>query len=703
MRSPVLIAEIPDAGGHVPRFLAPPDRGIDRALASAYIDHARETGDDIEEIEGEDYLAVRWRPAAEDAGPVPPLFLALAGVEVDRLSGEERDEILEQLRERAEVLGDAVAALDWAAVAGDTVVELPELQEWHEASWDLLPRAGFWANLPLDGQAAAEGGTDLQPVQAPSVADDSPDEGTASQDRVEVGPSDEPVEEKPSTEPAPAAAAPEAPRTQPDGGEITPPFVAPTSVTLPLVHAVAPLAVPAVLTLPDPEPDFIVPVGPSERMIDPVRVSVAADRSPALAVPIAPAPGPAPVLPRRRSLKWRVFPWAALVLLLTGAYLYLTEIDRTWTQNVTEVCYSRGPTRVVEKPVDRVVEKVVERVVEKPVDRIVERPVEKIVEKLVPAATPDTTRADQWTKFVAEYRSRMARNDVTRGAEVLQSWAEYLPAWGPQPPPGLTALQEDFRTTAAAGLRAWAAGRGRQDLRFADAHEGVSVFAASAAAKALLGTPDVAALSADVRAAVRDAEDQFHYDRLRGLSAVEPAPDDRLKQHLTAYLALHEPPGRMLADVHRWTEYRDWVAKGRPARATVRLTWGPRTAPGEHRVEMVFGAATRFTRTVAAKANEVWSETFDVTAADVLPDGRVAYRFEIGRPTSAVEELAEAGPTRTEVFVLDKAGPVEAAAEPESGTKVAVEWAGLLTPPTLPPWKGATPATPVSLPKKVGP
>ncbi|HVK09770.1 MAG TPA: hypothetical protein VM597_13425, partial [Gemmataceae bacterium] len=445
-------------------------------------------------------------------------------------------------------------------------------------------------------------------------------------------------------------------------------------------------------------PDFIVPAAPTPKPIDPVQVSAATDRSPALAAP--PAPAPAIPAPPRRSIGWLVFPWAALGVMIVSAYLYLTKLDRTWDQNISEGTFVRGPVRVVEKPVEVVVER--EKIVEKPVERIVEKPVERIVEKVVPAPAPADHREEQWASFAAEYRARMSRNEVTRAAEALQSWADFLPAWAGQPPPALAALQQDYRTAAPARLKEWAAAKSRQDLRFADAHEGISAFGGSPAVKALLESPKVAGVTTTVRAEVRDAEDQFHYDRIRSLLPDLPAGEERFQQHLTAYLALHNPPGRMLAEVARAVEYRDWIKKGRPVRGTVRISWGPRTIPGDYRLEMTFDR-TKVTRTVSAKANDTWSDTFAVPADGARADGRIPYRIEIVRTTSSVEQLAEADRYRTEVFALDQSGPIEAAHEPESGTKVSVEWAGLLSPAGLPPWKGTAPVVPVSLPKKGGP
>src|SRR3954447_17135105 len=157
MRSPVLIAETPFAGGNGPRFLAPPGRGVDHRTAANYVDRAREVEDDVEEIEGDDYLAVRLPLKNPDTEEVAHDFMLLAGLDVDRMTAEERDEVLEQLRERLEVLNDAVAAVDWATNGHELVIEIPELDEWHEPAWDALPRAGLWAEA--DNHQPAHHGT----------------------------------------------------------------------------------------------------------------------------------------------------------------------------------------------------------------------------------------------------------------------------------------------------------------------------------------------------------------------------------------------------------------------------------------------------------------------------------------------------------------------------------------------------------------
>jgi hypothetical protein len=161
----------------------------------------------------------------------------------------------------------------------------------------------------------------------------------------------------------------------------------------------------------------------------------------------------------------------------------------------------------------------------------------------------------------------------------------------------------------------------------------------------------------------------------------------------------------MLAEVQKLADYRKWLKDGRPMRAVVKIEWGPRAVAREHAIEIGLGAgkdgqpAATFTRTAGARPGQVWTETFPVSGLDGTTD-RIPYRVKTSRPTSAVEELAEAAPVRTELFLLDRSGPVSVAGEPESGTKVTVEWQGLLMKPELPAWPGAkTPALPVSLPK----
>src|SRR5207244_2797927 len=147
------------------------------------------------------------------------------------------------------------------------------------------------------------------------------------------------------------------------------------------------------------------------------------------------------------------------LVLSAGCYLYLTELDKTWHQRVTETRHVAGPTRVVErvveKPVDRVVEKVVEKPVDRIVEKIVEKPVEKIIEKVIEKPAAADSKADEWAKFEAEYQAQMAHDDPLAAAELLHARARHLPAWGTEEPPGLKGLQADFAATALTRLKSW--------------------------------------------------------------------------------------------------------------------------------------------------------------------------------------------------------------------------------------------------------
>jgi hypothetical protein len=692
MRSPVLIAETPFAGGHGPRFLAPPGRGVDVDTAARYVGRAREVEDDVEEIEGDDFLAVRLARTDEATGHTAPETLVLAGIDVDRMGGDDRDEVLEQLRERLEVLADAVAAVDWPAAGHSPVVEIPELEEWHEAGWDVFPRAGQWAD--------PSGDQPTEPFRG-VAEDDPPGEPPASAGGyTETGPwtsqSDESVEDAgdpfrfgPESEPvtghteSSAAATPEPALPDPSPEPVPDVIVPAREPTAP-----APAPPPEPVTAPalrlDPAP------APVSRPAHAKNVSESVDRSPALALPPAPS---AAAPPRRWWPRWYVWvPWTAVAVLLTAKYLYLTEIDRTWNQRITETTYVPGPTRVIET------------VVEKPVERVVERPVEKVV-TLPAAPAADNSKDDQWARFASDYRTGLGRGEVFRAADLLAAWKVHLPAWGSTAPPGLTDLQAEFRTFGPNKLRDWAAGRAA-DHRFADAYAGLAAFAAAEPVKALLGPTAPAELARQARADVRAAEDQYHYTQLRTLAAADPVPEDRLTQHINAYLALVEPPGRMLAEVQALAEYRKWLKAGRPAEAVVRVEWGPRTPAREHTIEIALGAGAdgkplkTVTRTVTAEPGGSWSETVALEGVTAGADGVVPYRVKTVRPTSPVEELAEGARTRTELFLLDAGRPLTAADEPESGTKVAVEWRGLVARPAVPAWKSdPSPVVPVSLPK----
>lgn len=767
MRSPVLIAETPFAGGHGPRFLAPPGRGVDVTLAAHYVGKARDVeDDDVEEIEGDDYLAVRLPLKNPETEEVSHDFMVLAGIDVDRMTGEERDEVLEQLRERLEVLNDAVAAVDWVTHAHHPVVELPELDEWHEPGWDALPRAGYWAEgMAVEGPAAEAGEAQEptapneanetyradtihtpfetylshepaeppEPAAAPpeepaEVTADEPAEVTAEEPVAAVPPVP-PPEPEPEPDPVPEPAPPGPPQPEPPvpapaeprvfidvptpfRSEPPPPNApvtvivqvvtepplepAPVPILRELVPSLAPVAVGPAILLPEPP----------ARGIDPAAVSQSVDRSLALA-PLPPTPvDEAPV--RRRGPRWWVWvPWTTTLVLSVGIYLYLSEVDRTWDQRIAESHHAVGPTRVVERTVEKPVEKVVERVIEKPVEKIVEKvvekpvvkiveklvekPVEKIVEKVVekPVAAPtaETAKADQLKKFDAGYRALMARGDLIGAAKHLLAWPMHLPAWGDTTPAAVTALRGDFQGYGPNRLKGWAAGRAR-DRRFADAYSTLTEFAANDAVKDLLGAGPAAELARAVRQDVREVEDDFHYARLRSL-ADDATRAAEFQQHVDAYLALVEPPGVMLAAVQRLADYRRWVNQGRPTKAVVRVEWGPRTVAREHTIEVGLGVGKNgeplktFVRTADARAGQVWTETFVVDGI-AGPAGRIPHRVKTVRPTTPVEELVEALPRRTELFLFDGTGSVAAAGETDSGTKVTVEWQGVLEKPTLP-------------------
>ena len=123
------------------------------------------------------------------------MILVLAGINVDRMTGEEKDEVLEQLRERLEVLNDAVAAVDWSVQGYGPVVELPELEEWHEPGWDILPRTGRWAEgegdrtpIPIHHANEPEPESSSHPVD--HDADEPNREPEPERDHEPVAPSD---------------------------------------------------------------------------------------------------------------------------------------------------------------------------------------------------------------------------------------------------------------------------------------------------------------------------------------------------------------------------------------------------------------------------------------------------------------------------------------------------------------------------------
>jgi hypothetical protein len=373
---------------------------------------------------------------------------------------------------------------------------------------------------------------------------------------------------------------------------------------------------------------------------------------------------------------WVWFPWTAVAVLLTAKYLYLTQVDKTWNQRVSETAYVSGPTKVIEK------------VVETPGDRVVEKSV---------AAPAD----DQWAAFAVEYRSRLSRGEVLHAADMLHNWKTRVPATNE--PAGLKDLRTEFATAAPTRLQEWAAARCK-DRRFADAYEGLAAFAASESVKAISDPTAAMVATSLARAQVRAAEDEYHYTQIRTLAAVKPIPDEKLKQHIDAYLAIVDPPGRMLAEVQLLADYRKWIQEGRPAKAVVKVEWGKRTVAAEHKIEIGLGAAQdgrplkAFAANAVARPGNVWTETIAVSGI-VGPPARIPYQVKAVRPASAIEELAEGVREHAELF-----GPEPTAGGArDTGTVVTIDWKGLLDAPALPAWKDTkAPVLPVSLPK-VGP
>jgi len=779
MRSPVLIAETPFAGGHGPRFLAPPGRQVDADTAAFYLANALEGDDDAEEIEGDDYLAVRMTLTDDSTGDTAPQMLLLAGVDVDRMSGEERDEVLDQLRERLEVLNDAVLAIDWQKHEYDAIIEIPELDEWHEASWDALPRGGRWANPEMHQHQPAR-----EEAQPSSVATDPPetqgneDESWGEEEQYSdsearakrnqeaesfFGGSGETWQSEPEPE-TPHAYSSEEPEARSEGDEAEPDEPNTISMnadsslddhhTEPTIEETTKDAAnmdvgedeqlppadepPVILEMPlvagkqQPQPSGPVtvivqvvadpnqitpdetksepasaltiaaknpaPAPISSGTIDPIQVSAAIDRSPAL----APLPTPnEPTPARRRGLRWWVwFPWTALVVLIAGKYLYLTQLDRTWRQRVTESRYVAGPIKIVEKPAEGVVikevEKPVEKIIEKPVDRIVEKTVEKPIG--VPIHVPVfypvkvagpavAAKEDLWGAFAADYRARIGQFDLIGAAETLVAWKNKATAEGAGETPELARMIGDYQSQTDKRLVEWTASR-IKDRRFADAYSGLATFSNSKSVKELLGATKPNELAQKSRTNVFAAEDEYHYSQIRTLVAAAQPDEDRLNHHIHAYLAMGEPGGRMLGVVQKLAEYRQWLKDGQPVKAVVVVDWGPRALACDYTLEIGFGLGKdgqpikSFIRNAAASPGKSWSDTLAISGFS----GNIPYRIKATRPTSPVEELAESGKSRTELFLSDPTGPLTVANEIESGTKVRVDWLGAVTKPELPEW-----------------
>jgi hypothetical protein len=326
--------------------------------------------------------------------------------------------------------------------------------------------------------------------------------------------------------------------------------------------------------------------------------------------------------------------------------------------------------------------------------------VEKVVEK--PVAAADNSKEAQWVKFETEYQSRLAFGNLIGACDMLAGWQKHLPAWGTDDS-GVQAMRTKLRDSAGKLLGDWLTHVVR-DRRFFDAYTGLSAFATAASAHEVIGVDKVSTLANNGRAAVRNAEDEYHYTQIRTL-AVDPANADRLKQHIDAYLAIVEPPGKMLGVVQQLADYCQWLRNGKPVRANVTISWGPRTPAREHTIEIGIGIGKdgqplKTSRcTAVAEPGKVWSDSIPVF--DMAVDsGRTPYRIKTIRPASPVEELVESERERTELFLSDPAGTLTVANEVESGTRVTVEWQGIVARPQLPEWGKEMPAIKLlSLPK----
>jgi hypothetical protein len=294
---------------------------------------------------------------------------------------------------------------------------------------------------------------------------------------------------------------------------------------------------------------------------------------------------------------------------------------------------------------------------------------------------------DPWAAFAADYRARIAQLDLIGAAETLIAWSKKAKDEGAGDIAELGRYSGDYHSQADKRLDEWTASR-IKDRRFADAYAGLATFSTFKSVKDLLGATKPSELAQKSRASVFAAEDEYHYTQIRNLVAAAQPDDDRLNQHIHAYLSMGEPGGRMLGVVQKLAEYRQWLKDGQPLKAVVVVDWGPRALACEHTIEVGFGLGKdgqpvkSFIRNAVAGAGKSWNDTFPISGFS----GNIPYRVKTTRPTSPVEELAESGKSRMELFFSDPAGPLTVANEVESGTKVRVDWLGTVTKPELPEW-----------------
>ncbi len=128
-----LVAETPRADKWNHRFIVSSTGDLSESEVAKVVAAARRN------LQGEDYLAVSVKTAQSVSGRTGDEILVLTGIEVNKLSGTQRQQIMAQLEQRlAELAVLVTEKIDWERAGQSLLVERAELVEWEKAISDLL-------------------------------------------------------------------------------------------------------------------------------------------------------------------------------------------------------------------------------------------------------------------------------------------------------------------------------------------------------------------------------------------------------------------------------------------------------------------------------------------------------------------------------------------------------------------------------------
>jgi hypothetical protein len=128
-----LVAETPRAGKWNHRFIVSSTGDLSDSEVAKVVAAARRN------LQGEDYLAVSVKTAQSVSGRTGDEILVLTGIEVNKLSGTQRQQIMAQLEQRlAELAVLVTEKIDWERAGQSLLVERAELAEWEKAISNLL-------------------------------------------------------------------------------------------------------------------------------------------------------------------------------------------------------------------------------------------------------------------------------------------------------------------------------------------------------------------------------------------------------------------------------------------------------------------------------------------------------------------------------------------------------------------------------------